>query len=116
MESWLLKFLVDQLIYFFGVLLWLRKGHASSLVGRGNIRAHLIINDLLSLCGRWDILPTICGLLRYGLICKFLNYGIFIIFLTIVRHFNLNLLIAIAVFIAVFINLLVDLIEYKVWR
>jgi hypothetical protein len=67
------------------------------------------------LSGRRDILPIIYLLLREGLVCKLLNDGIFVTFLTPVGHFDLNLLITIPIFFAIFIDLFVDLIKDKVW-
>ena len=56
-----------------------------------------------------------CRMLWHSFVCKLLNDGIFVTFLVAVGRFDLNLLITIAVFFAIFIDLLVDLIEVKVW-
>jgi len=60
-------------------------------------------------------LPIICLVLRDSLVCKLLNNGIFVTFLTPVGHFDLYLLITIPVFFAIFIDFFVDLIKDKVW-
>ena len=61
-------------------------------------------------------MPIICWLLWHSLVFISLNYGIFVTFLTPIGHFDFYLLITIAVFFAILIDLLVDLIEDKVWR